>query len=61
MNLICKNNKRIFTRVTLEVTAFAAISSITFVFDYGIVYTLTLILKSVSAGLCLSFFHLLHL
>ncbi len=61
MNLICKNNKRIFTKVTLEVTAFAAISSITFVFDYGIVYTLTLIFKSVSAGLCLSFFLLQHL
>ncbi len=58
MNLISKNNKKIFIKITLEVTAFAAISSITFVFDYGIVYTLTLIFKSVSAGLCLSFFSL---
>lgn len=58
MNLIFKNNRKVFTKITLEVTAFAAISSITFVFDYGTLYTLTLILKSVSAGLCLSFFSL---
>lgn len=58
INLICKNNKKIFIKITLEVTAFAAISSITFVFDYGIIYTLTIILKSLSAGLCLSFFSL---
>ncbi len=58
INLIFKNNKKIVIKITLEVTAFAAISSITFVFDYGILYTLTIILKSVSAGLCLSFFSL---
>lgn len=58
LNLISKNNIKIFTKITLEVTAFAAISSITFIYDYGILYTLTLILKSVSAGLCLSYFSL---
>lgn len=53
-----KNNKKIVTKFTLEIGAFAAFSSITFIFDYGLSYCFILLLKSLSAGLCLSFFSL---
>lgn len=53
-----RNNKKIVTKFTLEIGAFAAFSSITFVFDYGINYCGIILLKSLSAGLCLSFFSL---
>lgn len=53
-----RNNKKIVTKFTLEIGAFAAFSSITFIFDYGISYCGVILLKSLSAGLCLSFFSL---
>ncbi|GAA0739183.1 CbiQ family ECF transporter T component [Clostridium oceanicum] len=58
LHLLASNNKKIFTKITLEVTGFALISSITFVFDYGFYYVSIILLKSVSAGLCLSYFSL---
>lgn len=53
-----KNNKKIVTKFTLEIGAFAAFSSITLIFDYGVSYCSIILLKSLSAGLCLSFFSL---
>lgn len=53
-----KNNRKIVTKFTLEIGAFAAFSSITFIFDYGLSYCAIILLKSLSAGLCLSFFSL---
>lgn len=53
-----KNNRKIVTKFTLEIGAFAAFSSITFMFDYGLSYCAIILLKSLSAGLCLSFFSL---
>lgn len=58
LHLICKNNKKVVIKFSSEIAAFAAISSITFVLDYGIGYCTVIILKSLSAGLCLSFFAL---
>lgn len=58
LHILCKNNKKIVTKFTLEIGAFAAFSSITFVFDYGWRYCFIILLKSLSAGLCLSFFSL---
>lgn len=58
LHIICGNNRKIVGKFTLEIAAFAAFSSITFVFDYGINYSIVIILKSLSAGLCLSFFSL---
>ena len=42
-------------KYTLGIILFVAISSITFVWDYGILYCIIIILKSLSAGLALSF------
>lgn len=58
LHIICKNNKNIVIKFASEIAVFAAISSITFVLDYGISYCGVIILKSLSAGLCLSFFAL---
>lgn len=58
LHLICENNKKIVVKFTLGITIFAAISSITFIFDYGLNYSVIILLKSLSAGLCLSFFSL---
>jgi cobalt/nickel transport system permease protein len=58
LHLICGNNKKVVFKFTLGITAFAAFSSITFVFDYGLAYCGVILLKSLSAGLCLSFFSL---
>lgn len=58
LHILCKNNKNVVIKFALEIAVFAAISSITFVLDYGISYCGVIILKSLSAGLCLSFFAL---
>lgn len=58
LHVYSKNNRKIVTKFTFEIGAFAAFSSITFVFDYGISYCGIILLKSLSAGLCLSFFSL---
>lgn len=58
LHLVCKNNKKIVVKFTLGIAAFAAFSSITLVFDYGLEYCGVILLKSLSAGLCLSFFSL---
>ena len=57
LHMICKNNRAIVIKFAIEIATFAAISSITFVFDYGVSYCGVIILKSLSAGLCLSFLH----
>lgn len=56
LHVLCKNNRNVVIKFALEIAVFAAISSITFVLDYGISYCGVIILKSLSAGLCLSFF-----
>lgn len=58
LHILCKNNRDIVIKFAFEIAAFAAISSITFVLDYGVNYCGVVILKSLSAGLCLSFFAL---
>ncbi|WP_343771421.1 cobalt ECF transporter T component CbiQ [Clostridium malenominatum] len=55
---VVKNNPNIVIKFALRIAAFAAFSSITFVFDYGISYTLTIILKSIFSGLSLCFLSL---
>lgn len=57
-HIICKNNRKIVLKFTIEIGIFAAISSLTLVLDYGVNYCLIIILKSLNAGLCLSFFSL---
>lgn len=58
MHKIAENNMRIVLKFASHIAAFAAFSSITFVFDYGIGYVGIILLKSLSAGLCLSFLSL---
>ncbi|WP_125153201.1 cobalt ECF transporter T component CbiQ [Clostridium rectalis] len=58
LHLFLRNNMKIVTKFSLEIALFAAFSSITFVFDYGFKYTGVIVLRSLSAGLCLSLFSL---
>jgi len=58
LHILCKNNKNVVIKFAFEIAIFAAISSITFILDYGISYCGVVVLKSLSAGLCLSFFAL---
>lgn len=55
LHLLCNNNKSVVIKFTLEIAIFAAFSSITLVFDYGVKYCLIIMLKSISSGICLSF------
>jgi len=57
-HIICKNNRKIVLKFTIEISVFVAISSVALVFDYGLRYCFILVLKSLNAGLCLSFFSL---
>ncbi len=58
MNLIKKHSYKIVLKFSLGTALFASISAITFVFDYGIAYTLLIILKAFSAGLCIAYLSL---
>lgn len=53
-----KNNLKIAFKFTIEIAIFALFSCIALIFDYGLDYIVIIILKSISAGLCLSFFSL---
>lgn len=58
LHMKTNNNLEIVRKFSLEIALFSAFSSITFVFDYGWSFVLIIILRSISAGLCLSFFSL---
>lgn len=58
LHIKTNNNLGIVRKFSLEIALFSAFSSITFVFDYGWSFVLVIILRSISAGLCLSFFSL---
>ncbi|MEL5864273.1 cobalt ECF transporter T component CbiQ [Clostridium cochlearium] len=58
MHKMAENNMKIVLKFTSHIAVFAAFSSLTFVFDYGIKYVGIILLKSLSAGLCLSFLSL---
>jgi cobalt/nickel transport system permease protein len=60
MHKMAENNMKIVLKFTSHIAVFAAFSSLTFVFDYGIKYVGIILLKSLSAGLCLSFFIINH-
>lgn len=53
-----KNNLKIAFKFTIEIAIFTSFSCIALIFDYGLDYIVIIILKSISAGLCLSFFSL---
>lgn len=53
-----ENNMRVVLKFTIEITLFAAISLIFTIFDYGMNYCIVILLKSINAGLCLSYFSL---
>lgn len=55
---LAENNMKVVLKFASHIAAFAAFSSLTFIFDYGIKYVSIILLKSVSAGLCLSFLSL---
>jgi cobalt/nickel transport system permease protein len=50
-----KSPIKIVLRFSLGIVMFASISCVTFIFDYGIVFCLIIILKGLSGGLCLSY------
>lgn len=58
LHIKTNNNLEIVRKFSLEIALFSAFSSITFIFDYGWNFILVIILRSISAGLCLSFFSL---
>lgn len=58
MHIIIKNNMKIVANFAFKIAAFAAFSSLTFVFDYGLKYVYVIILKCLFSGLSLSFFTL---
>ena len=55
LHLVCKNPFKIVLKYTLAAAAFASISSITLIFDYGWYYCTVLILRTLSSGVCLSY------
>ena len=55
VHIFSKNPAKLAFKFALGIALFAAISCITFVFDYGITYSLAIILKSFSGGLCLAY------
>jgi len=56
LHIKTNNNLEVVRKFSLEIALFSAFSSITFVLDYGWSFVLVIILRSISAGLCLSFF-----
>jgi len=55
LHVLCKNPFRIVWKFTLASAAFASISSITLIFDYGWYYCIVLVLRTLSSGVCLSY------
>lgn len=58
LHIKAKNNKRVVLHFTMHILIFIIISSITFVFDYGIKFCMDIWAKGISAGLCLSYLSL---
>lgn len=58
LHIRAKNNKKIVFSFTTHILIFIMISSITFIFDYGIKFCLVIWAKGISAGLCLSYLSL---
>lgn len=53
---VIKNHPfKVIKKFSIGTALFASISSITFVLDYGIIYTSVIILKAFSAGMCISY------
>lgn len=55
LHLICKNPVKIVVKFAVTITLFGLISTITFVFDYGIYYSLVVVIKTLSGAMSLSF------
>jgi cobalt/nickel transport system permease protein len=55
LHLRCKNQFNIVMKFTALASSFPLLSSITFVFDYGLRYCLVIMLKTLSGGICLSY------
>jgi cobalt/nickel transport system permease protein len=55
LHLICKNPIKMVGKFAVTLTLFGLISTITFVFDYGIYYSLVVVLKTLSGAMALSF------
>lgn len=55
LHVVCKNPLKIVWKFTLAAAAFASISSITLIFDYGWYYCFVLVLRTLSSGVCLSY------
>lgn len=55
LHLLNKNAINIVIKFIAGAAFFALLSSVTFVFDYGVSYTVILILKTISGGICLCF------
>ncbi|MCY6372163.1 CbiQ family ECF transporter T component [Clostridium ganghwense] len=55
IHMISKNPMKIVVKFIFATTLFALLSSITFVFDYGIIYCSVILLKSISGGIGLAF------
>ena len=55
LHIICKNSLKIVASFVVASAGFALLSSVTFVFDYGIYFCMIILLKAVSGGICISF------
>ncbi len=55
LHIVCRNSFKIVWKFTLATAAFAGISSIILIFDYGWYYSIVLVLRTMSSGICLSY------
>lgn len=55
LHVACRSPFKIVWKFTLAAAAFASISSITLIFDYGWYYCVVLVLRTLSSGICLSY------
>jgi cobalt/nickel transport system permease protein len=55
LHIVFKSPRKIVVKFTLAAAGFALISSVTFIFDYGISFCTLIILKTLSSGISLSY------
>ena len=55
LHVVCGNPIKIVWKFTLAAAAFASVSSITLIFDYGWYYCIVLVIRTLSSGVCLAY------
>lgn len=55
LHILCRHSLKIVASFVLASAGFALLSTVTFVFDYGINFCLIILLKAFSGGICIAF------